>query len=124
MWDVEPTPAEDDAGLLCIALLSNAVGLAWLALAMDAHWRQVRGTQPRTTGSVILLRLLGLLALALSLLLCLQVDHVSMAVLVWVMSLAAAALSVAFTLAWRPRWLALVILGAGTPERTTEVTSL
>jgi hypothetical protein len=32
-----------------------------------------------------------------------------MAVLVWVMSLAASALLVALTLAWQPRWLAWLI---------------
>ena len=36
-----------------------------------------------------------------------------MAVLVWVMSLAAAALAGTLTLAWRPRWLAWVVPGAG-----------
>ena len=32
-----------------------------------------------------------------------------MAALVWVMALAAAALVVAFTLSWRPRWLAPLV---------------
>jgi hypothetical protein len=32
-----------------------------------------------------------------------------MAALVWVMGLAAAALAVAFTLTWRPRWLMVLM---------------
>ena len=43
--------------------------------------------------------------------LCLAVDHASMASLVWFMALAGAALSVAFTLAWRPRVLGALIVG-------------
>jgi hypothetical protein len=91
--------------MLLAAIISNVLGLAWLALSMDSHWRQVRGGQPLTRQSVVALRTLGALALAISLFLCLRADHVTMAPLVWVMALAAAALVVAFTLAWRPRFL-------------------
>ena len=55
------------------------------------------------------LRLLGTVGLGASLALCLAVDHASMAALVWVMGLAASALAVAFTLTWRPRWLAALM---------------
>jgi hypothetical protein len=94
-----------DALLLSAALISSVAGLAWLALAMDVHWRQVFGARSRQAGTVVGLRILGAVGLALSLWLCLRVDHASMASLVWIMSVAAAALLVAFTLAWRPRWL-------------------
>lgn len=96
---------EPDASMLLVAIISNIVGLAWLALSMETHWRQVRGAQPLTRQSVIALRVLGALGLTLSLFLCLRADHVTMAPLVWVMALAAAALIVSFTLAWRPRIL-------------------
>jgi hypothetical protein len=101
-----------DALLLLGALASNTAGLAWLALAMDVHWRQVRGAQAPTRRTVIVLRVLGAAALALSLLLCVLSDHISMASLVWVMALAGAALVVAFTLAWRPRLLAPLVVWA------------
>ncbi|MET0378471.1 MAG: DUF3325 domain-containing protein [Spongiibacteraceae bacterium] len=94
-----------DALLLFLALLCNVAGLAWLALAMDVHWRQVRGDQATPPRVVPVLRGLGAVALMVSLGLCLRVDHASMAALVWVMALAAAALVVAFTLSWRPRLL-------------------
>ena len=91
--------------LLFAAVVCNVAGFAWLAAAMDVHWQQVRETQRLSAGMVVLLRVLGACALVLSLLLCLMADHITMAPLVWVMSLAAAALIVAFTLAWRPRLL-------------------
>ena len=99
-----------DALGLFLALLSSTCGMAWFALAMNAHWQQVRGGAPLSRNRAVALRVAGVLALGLSLWLCLGVDHVSMAALVWVMSLAAAALIVAFALSWRPRllaWLAL-----------------
>lgn len=92
--------------LRALALLCCTAGLAWLALSMESHWEQVRGSQPLPRSTVIALRVLGSAALVGSLLLCLRVDHASMAALVWVMSLAGAALVVAFTFTWRPRWMA------------------
>jgi hypothetical protein len=84
-------------------------GMAWLALAMDVHWRQVMHRPAESAaGTRRLLRALGTLALVLSLLACLRADRPSMAVLVWVMMLAGGALAVALMLAWRPRGLALL----------------
>lgn len=91
---------------LSLALLSSTCGMAWFALAMSSHWQQVRGEARLSRTGSVALRIAGAFALGLSLWLCLGVDHVSMASLVWVMSLAVAALIVAFTLSWRPRWLA------------------
>lgn len=95
--------------LIAVAAATNLLGLSWLALAMDVHWEQVRGATQPSLGSVRLLRVLGVLALALSLALCLAVDHGSMASLVWFMTLAAAALLITFTLSWRPRLLAPLV---------------
>lgn len=91
-----------EALLLAAALLANGIGLAWLALSLDSHWRQVRGSALPSRASVTLLRWLGGGALLVSLALCLAADHPSMAVLVWVMALAVAALGVTFTFSWRP----------------------
>lgn len=98
-----------NAWLFVVELLSNVIGLSWIALSMDVHWRQIRGSHPLTARTLLVLRTLGVLALILSLSLCLRADHASMASLVWIMSLAAAAFSVAFTLTWRPHWLAPLI---------------
>lgn len=98
-----------DAMLLVAALLCSTAGMAWLALAMKVHWQQVRGNAAISVASARLLRVLGALALAGSLWLCLAADHGSIAALVWVMALAASALSVAFTLTWRPRVLGALV---------------
>ena len=100
----------DKALLLSGAVLACVCGFTWLALAMKAHWQQVRGLQTPTKQIVLCLRLLGGTALMLSLSLCLIADHISMAVLVWIMSLAVSAMIVAFTLTWRPHWLSLLIV--------------
>ncbi len=98
-----------EALLLAAALLCSACGMAWLALSMKAHWQQVHGEVASSATTVGALRLLAALALVGSLLLCLSADHASMAALVWVMTLTASALSVAFALTWRPRWLSLLV---------------
>lgn len=98
-----------DALLLAAALVANGMGLAWLALSMDAHWEQVRGNEPLVRSTVRTLRWMGAAGLAMALALCLAVDHASMASLVWFMALAGAALAIAFTLSWRPRVLGPLI---------------
>lgn len=97
--------AQLHALLLLAALVAAVAGMGWFALAKDVHWEQVHGDTPQTPGKIRLLRALGALGLAVSLGLCLAVDHASMASLVWIMALAAAALAIAFTLTWRPQWL-------------------
>ncbi|MFM9924525.1 DUF3325 family protein [Variovorax sp. H27-G14] len=97
-----------DAVLLLLAVAANIAGLGWLALAMDVHWEQALGPVPASRGTVRLLRVLGVSGLAASLLLCLAVDHASMAALVWFMTLAGAALVIAFTASWKARWLGLL----------------
>lgn len=94
-----------DALQLAIAFLCSTWGMALLALAMKAHWQQVHDDEGPSASAAVMLRSLGVSALALSLWLCLQVDHVSMAALVWIMSIAASALIIALTLTWRPGWL-------------------
>ena len=90
--------------LLAGAVLLNFAGFAWLALAMDGHWKQVRGCE-RLKGRRTLLRLSASAAFAVSLLLCTLSDHATIAVLVWVMALTAAALLVSFALTWQPALL-------------------
>jgi hypothetical protein len=93
---------------LTLAVLTCFTGFAWLALAMEVHWRQVRNTPPQAR-PVRTLRVLGAVALAVSLAACLQADHPGMAALVWVMLLAAGAKTVALMLTWRPHWLRLFV---------------
>lgn len=87
------------AGVGCLA------GMAWLALAMEAHWVQVFPGHPHSPVLARRQQRLAAAALGLGLWACLQADHPSMAVLVWVMMLTASALSVAFLLTWQPACL-------------------
>lgn len=96
--------------MLAAALISSGAGLAWLALAMEVHWRQVCVRAPLTRRTCFVMRALGCSALALSLALCLAADHATMAALVWAMSMAGGALAVALTLAWRPRALRALVI--------------
>ncbi len=91
--------------LILGAVLSYA-GMAWLALAMDAHWGQVMHRPAKEARAVRRgLRWLGAVTLGLSLLACLAADQASMAIIEWVMLLGAGAMGVALTLSRRPRWL-------------------
>lgn len=100
-----------DALILLAAFVAALAGMGWLALAMQAHWEQVCGQVERSSALTQCLRWLGAGALLVALALCLVVDHASMAVLVWLMTLAAATLLVAFTLSWRAVWLARLVPG-------------
>lgn len=94
---------------LLSAYAACVAGFGWLALAMEPHWQQVRGGLAPGRAAVLCLRALGIVGLFLSLAACLSADHVTMAALVWVMTLAAAALSVTFVLSWRPALLSPLV---------------
>ena len=100
-----------EALLLALAVVANIAGMGWLALAMEPHWAQVHGTVSAPVRTIMWLRVRGAAGLAASLWLCLKVDHASMAALVWFMTLAGAALVIAFTLTWRARWLSALTVG-------------
>ena len=102
-----------DALILLAALVASVAGMGWFALSMETHWQQARGAMPRPATLARLLRWLGAVALATALVLCLLADSASIAVLVWLMSLAAGALAVAFTLTWRAPLLAALVFWAG-----------
>lgn len=91
--------------VLAGAVLLNVAGFAWLALAMDVHWKQVCESGKPPQGRRMLLRSTASAAFLISLLLCNRTDHGTIAALVWVMALTAGALAVAFMLTWRPSWL-------------------
>lgn len=88
------------------SFLLAVLGMIWLALAMKAHWSQVRRNAPHTRETARRLRVMGASALSLSLAASLGADHGSIALLVWIMTLSAAAVIVAMILAYRPRWFA------------------
>jgi hypothetical protein len=99
-----------EALLLTLAFVAGATGMGWLALAKLPHWRLVTGQPAQDRSTRRALRIAGSAALAMSLILCLAADHISMSFLVWIMIQAAAALGVAMILAYRPRLLAALAL--------------
>ena len=109
-----------EALVQALALLCSLCGMGWLALAMDVHWTQVRGQVAAHAPRPLRLRVLGALAIAASLGLSLAASHASIAVLVWIMSLVASTLLVAFALATRPRWLAWLAWPGKTPGAPSE----
>ncbi|MDZ7925406.1 MAG: DUF3325 domain-containing protein [Marinagarivorans sp.] len=98
--------------LLTLATLTALVGMGWLALSQDNHWRAVIGTT-RTPKHATILRALGIASLMVSFILCSLADHITMAVLVWFMLLATAAICIAKLLTWRGPWLAVLVLRRG-----------
>lgn len=91
-----------DQAWLFMAALSALVGMGLLALSLEVHWRQVSLSSPPGAHGKKLLRTLGYTNLGISLIFCLLADHPSMAALVWVMFLAAAAFTIGLSLAWLP----------------------
>jgi hypothetical protein len=92
---------------LIAAVMAALLSMSWLALAYESHWQQVfpdTGTLPNSSR----LKLTGWVFLLLSAVFCLNADHPSMAVLVWVMLLAVAAFSVAMMLSHRPAILKVI----------------
>ncbi len=93
---------------LAVAMALSFLGMAWLALAMPTHWRQVRSEQ-LPAGTALALRLAGIAAVIGSAFACLAADYPSMALLVWVMLLTVAAFAISMVLSGRPALLRLVL---------------
>jgi hypothetical protein len=91
--------------LLSLTLVSCYTGMSWLALAMKSHWLQLRVKRDFTSIKATVYRILGAASLCGALVLCLQVDHPSIAFLVWIMSMVVAAKAVGLTLSYRATWL-------------------
>ena len=103
-----------DAWLQALGLFCSLCGMGWLALAMEAHWKQALGASDGPGArDAAWLRVLAAIAFAASLGLFMATNHASIAALAWIMSLVVAAFVVAFVLSWRPSqlaWLARVAL--------------
>ncbi len=97
--------------LLTLAAVICLASFAWLALAMEPHWKKVQvGSSSAHPAKV--LRIIGWSGLLVSAAICFLADRPSMAALVWIMLLAACAPSIGMLLAWRPRLLKLFWPGA------------
>ncbi len=91
-----------DVMWLLIAAVCAMAGMGMLALSLEPHWRQVTATPAPASLGKTTLRVLGGITLVGALIFCLAADHATMAVLVWIMFLAAAAFTVGMLLTWFP----------------------
>ncbi|MTV36751.1 DUF3325 family protein [Duganella radicis] len=102
--------------MLLLAATATYAGFACLSLAMPDNWERAGGDIASHTPRRRPLRLGGALLLSLALTLCLWRDGPSFGVLLWAVLLSAGAITVAFTLTWRPSLLRGRLL-TGTPPR-------
>lgn len=94
-----------DAALTIVAALASALGFVLLALAQERHWRAVCAAPALRRVHPGWFKAAGLALQGLALVLSLRAQGPSFGSLMWAMTLPAAAMAVAFTLAWRPAWL-------------------
>ncbi|HBF09177.1 MAG TPA: DUF3325 domain-containing protein [Gammaproteobacteria bacterium] len=90
---------------LIIAFVAAFKGMAWFALSLPAHAKQVFGT---ALSQPIWSRIFGCIGVCISLIACTMADHILMAVLVWFMLLSATALLVAMLLSYKPQAIRLI----------------
>lgn len=96
-----------DSLWLIAAALSMFLSMSWLALSLKSHWQQVFPAQNNKPHKARL-RTSGVTFLLFSIVSCLQADHPSMAVLVWLMLLPGAAITVALILSKHPAILRIL----------------
>ncbi|WP_438971240.1 DUF3325 domain-containing protein [Methylophaga sp.] len=96
-----------EALCLIAAAIAALAGMGWLALTSQTHRKHVFPVELQHV-AVRRQKMLGWSFLLLSAVFCFQADHPSMAVLVWVMFQAFAAMMVAMVLSRRPVMLRLL----------------
>lgn len=107
--------------LLLAAFGSSLLGFGWLALTQERHRARIPGAS--STSAPAGQRTAGLGAILLGLPLCIAGEGAAFGTLVWVLLTSAAAVAVAFTVTWQPRWLDLAEFAASLlralPSRST-----
>lgn len=96
-----------EAMWLIAAVLTAILSMGWLALSYESHWQQVFPKSASKPG-LKHLKAAGWAGLLVSAVCSLAADHPSMAVLVWVMLLALAAMTIAMILSRRPTLLRMI----------------
>lgn len=97
-----------DGVLTAAALAAIYLSFALLALSQEGHWAAVAGAGSASAASLRRARRGGAAGLALGCMLCLAGNGAAFGTLLAVLLLGAGAMGVAFTLAWKPRWLRAV----------------
>ncbi|WP_165390706.1 DUF3325 domain-containing protein [Pseudoduganella lutea] len=89
------------------ALLMCCTGCALLALSQREHWSQAGGLLPfPSPRAVRRARVVASMLLAGALAPCIAWHGAGFGTLLWILLVAAGGKGIAFTLAWRPHWLA------------------
>jgi heme A synthase len=92
--------------LLTLAAFTLALwGFALLALSQERHVERVFGHHARPAPGLRAQRATGFTAIGLGLPVCLAAEGAGFGSLLWVVLVCAAAMGIALTLTWRPRWL-------------------
>lgn len=92
--------------LLTLAAFALAQwGFALLALSQERHVERVFGHHARPACRPRVQRATGFTAIGLGLPVCMVAEGASFGSLLWAVLISAAAMSIALTLTWRPRWL-------------------
>ena len=104
--------------LLTLAAFGLALwGFALLALSQERHVEHVFGRHARPAPRRRAQRATGFTAIGLGLPVCLASEGAGFGSLLWVVLVCAAAMSVALTLTWRPRWLRARLFGVFNPRQ-------
>ena len=103
--------------LLVAASLASYGGFACLALAMPDHWTRVSGQRSDAVPRPRVLRSAGFSMLGMAYVLCMYRDGPSFGSLLWVVQLSVAAIAVALTLTWRPKFLLMMVWRSPTKPR-------
>lgn len=90
-----------EAVWLILAAMLCVLGMTWLAAAMRVHWRQLYPNS-KNEPKIKLLRSLATLIFIMAAVCCFRADHVSMAVLVWVMLSTVSAFIVSMIFSYAP----------------------
>ena len=97
--------------LLFIGICSlNLLGLAFLSLLIERHWKGVSGSGSLKYKRIALTKCLGYLLLGTSLAMTLYFSEASLGVILWISLLAVCGISLAMILAWRSQWLLPIAL--------------
>jgi Protein of unknown function (DUF3325) len=98
-----------DAVLLASLFAANYCGLGLLASSQAKNWSRVSGTRQQQLGAKWFVRAVGCGLLIGSLVVAILRQGASFGTILWCTSLSVAAIAVAFTLTWRPRWLRVIV---------------
>ena len=105
-----------ETALLLVLLAAAYVGFALLALSQRRHWTRAIGEGEPSPEQARRLRILGYALLAIAFVLAVLRDGASFGIVLWATAISIAAIAVALTLTWRPRWVRALAAPLGLPD--------